>query len=302
MAERPHTKRIVYQAGYTAVTFELLVALGRILGRRASLAIGRAVGGGYAASQPEIVEIARKNLALLGVSDISNDEAKRVFVQFAETLAEYLWLGSRTPEQGFRLAEFSGGLEHLQAALASGTGAILATGHFGFFEFGALVLGKMGFPVSIVTYPEPTDSLTRWRADYRRRWGAETIELAADAFSSLRVNEALERGRFTAMLVDRPVGGRSLDVDLPGGQIAFSMAPAILSWMSGCAVVPVDVRRTPGGLYAIRAAAPIWCDRELPRNESIEACTRQIAAELVAGFQKDPSQWYHFVPLGPATK
>lgn len=302
MAERPHTKRIVYQAGYTAVTFELLVALGRILGRRASLAIGRAVGRGYAASQPEIVEIVRENLALLGVSDISNDEAKRVFVQFAETLAEYLWLGSRTPEQGFRLAEFSGGLEHLQAALASGTGAILATGHFGFFEFGALVLGKMGFPVSIVTYPEPTDSLTRWRANYRRRWGAETIELAADAFSSLRVNEALERGRFTAMLVDRPVGGRALNVDLPGGQIAFSMAPAILSWMSGCAVVPVDVRRTPGGLYAIRAAAPVWCDRELPRNESIEACTRQIAAELVAGFQKDPSQWYHFVPLGPATK
>ncbi|MFZ4597306.1 MAG: lysophospholipid acyltransferase family protein [Terrimicrobiaceae bacterium] len=300
-AARSHSERFLYRFGYTSPAFRALLGLGRMLGRNVSRSIGRIVGRSYAVTQPGVVDVVRKNLSLLKGRAFSPDEASQVFVNYGETLADYLWLGSRKPDVGFSLVEFSGGLDRLQSALASGKGAILATGHYGFFELGALVLGQMGFPVSVVTFPEPSPALTRWRADYRLRWGAETIELAADAFSSLRVNEALERGRFTAMLVDRPVGGRTVDVDLPGGRIPFSSAPAILAWMSGCAVVPVDVRKTKAGKYAIRAGEPVRCDTTLPRNEAIAKCTRQVASDLLEGFRQDPLQWYQFVPVGVST-
>jgi len=297
MPVKPHTGRLFYRVGYTAWFFSFLSRTARRLGRKGSSHLARGLARIYSSTQPAIVKIVAENLSLLENRAIPRADAVRVFENFAVTLADYLWLGSCSRAEGFALADLECDLEHLKSACADGRGAILATGHYSFFEYGGLILGQMGFPVSVITHAEPSPALTRWRADYRSRWGAETIELGNDAFSSLRAVEAIERGRLTAMLVDRPQGGRSLDIELPGGPISYSLAPALLSWMTGCAIVPVCVRRKQSGRYAILSGAPIRADRSRPRDEALPDCTRQIAAALHAEFLQDPLQWYHFVPL-----
>jgi lauroyl/myristoyl acyltransferase len=284
----PHTGRLAYRLGYTGGAFSFLVRLASLAGRRGSGRIASLAAGAYCATQPGIVRVVARNLALLGCPDAP---ARRVFENFAATLADYFWLAGRSRAEAFALADIGESLPELKS------GAILATGHFGFFEFGALALSERGYPVSIVTDAEPTPALTAWRAAYRKRWGAETIELGGDAFSSLRAAGELENGRLVAMLVDRPAGGRSLDVALPGGTIPFSMAPAILSWLTGCPVVPVSVRRTPSARYAVRTGDPVAADRSLPRDVALARCTAQVAEALVRDFLLDPLQWYHFVPL-----
>jgi len=297
MPVTPHTGRLFYRVGYTAGFFSLLQATARWAGRDGSGRIARTLARIYCATAPAIVKVVARNLRLLTDRDVRNNEAKLVFLNFATTLADYIWLGSRSREEAFALADLDCNFEHLRAACVGGQGAILATGHYGFFEFGALVLGQMQFPVSIITHPEPSPGLTRWRADYRSRWGAETIELGNDAFASLRAAEAIGRGRLTAVLVDRPQGGRTTPIALPGGTIPYSLAPALLSWMTGCCIVPVSVRRTTDGRYAISSSKPVTADRSLPRSEALELCTRKVAAALHEAFLKDPLQWYHFVPL-----
>lgn len=288
----PHTARLAYRLGYSAAIFSTFAGISALAGRRTSTAVASCLAAGYCASHPDVVRVVARNLALLGHPG-GHPDAARVFRNFAVTLADYFWLATKTQEQAHALADIEGSLPGLT------TGAILATGHFGFFEFGALALARVGIPVSIVTDAEPTPGLSRWRADYRARWGAQTIELGNDAFSSLRAAEAIAAGRFAAMLVDRPVGGRSLAINLPGGSIPFSMAPAILSWMTGCPIIPVSVRRTDRGRYAVRTGAPVMADRSLPRDEALAACTREVAAALVGDIQRDPLQWYQFVPLSP---
>ncbi len=289
---RPHTERLAYRVGYTSAVFSLLGRIAGAGGRRFSWAVASAVAGTYCATQPGVVRIVSDNLRLLGHPG-GTSAARKVFRNFAVTLGDYFWLADKPPEEAFDLAEIEGSLPALSS------GAILATGHFGFFEFGALALSQRGKPVSVVTDAEPSPELTSWRAGYRRRWGAETIELGQDAFSSLRAAEALSAGRLTAMLVDRPAGERTLAITLPGGAIPFSMAPAILSWMTGCPVIPVSVRRTPARQYLLRTGNPVTADRSLPRDEALAACTRAVASALVEDFLCDPLQWYHFVPLCP---
>ncbi len=300
MPATPHTGRLFYRVGYTAGFFSFLQATARLAGRNASGKIACSLARIYCSTAPAIVEVVARNLPLLTNRAVSHTEASTVFSNFATTLSDYIWLASRSREDGFKLADVDGNFEHLRTACAGGQGAILATGHYGFFEFGALVLGQMGFPVSIITHPEPSPALTRWRAGYRSRWGAETIELGNDAFSSLRAVEAIKRGRLTAVLIDRPQGGPVLPIALPGGAIPYSLAPALLSWMTGCSIVPVTVRRTTGGRYAISSSHPVAADRSLPRKEALELCTREVAASLHEDFLKDPLQWYHFVPLDSA--
>ena len=289
---RPHTERLTYRFGYTSAAFSFLRSLSGVVGRGGTSMVATLFARCYCATQPGVVAVVARNLDLLGHPDPGRS-APRVFENYARTLADYFWLAGRSREEAVALAE----IESQLPEIPKGSGAVLAAGHFGFFEFGALVLAMKGLPVSVVTYAEPTAALTRWRSDYRLRWGAETIELGADTFSSLRAATAIGEGRLTAMLVDRPVGGRSMDVALPGGRIPFSMAPALLSWMVECPVIPVSVRRTPAGRYAVSTSPPIRADRSLPRDEALADCTRRVADALIRNFQSDPLQWYHFVPL-----
>ena len=289
---RSHTERLAYRLGYTTSAFSFLRSLSGAVGRSGSSMIGMVLARMYCATQPGVVAVVARNLKLLG-HPAPRRSAPKVFENFARTLADYFWLAGKTREEAAALADIDGPLPDIPV----GSGAVLATGHFGFFEYGALVLGMRGVPVSVVTHAEPSSALTRWRADYRLRWDAETIELGSDSFSSLRAATAIGRGRLTAMLVDRPAGGRSMDVALPGGRIPFSMAPALLSWMVECPVIPVSVRRTPAGRYAVSTSPPVRADRSLSRDESLADCTRRIADALIRNFQSDPLQWYHFVPL-----
>lgn len=290
---KSHTERLAYRLGYTSSAFSFLRTLSGVTGRGGSSIIAALLARCYCATQPGIVAVVARNLALLG-HPTPDRSAPKVFENFAKTLADYFWLAGKSPEEAAELADIEGDLD-----LPAGCGAVLATGHFGFFEYGALVLGMKGIPVSVVTHAEPTSALTRWRADYRMRWGAQTIELGGDMFSSLRAATAIGNGRLTAMLIDRPVGGRSIDIDLPGGKIPFSMAPALLSWMVGCPILSASVRRTPGGRYAVTTNPLVTADRNLPRDESLADCTRRVAETLLRDFQRDPLQWYHFVSLAP---
>ncbi len=289
-----HTERLAYRLGYTSRAFSFLRSLSGAVGRSGSSMIGMLLARGYCATQPGVVAVVARNLELLG-HPTPRRSAPKVFENFAMTLADYFWLAGKSREEAVALADIEGPLPEFPA----GRGAVLATGHFGFFEYGALVLGMKGVPVSVVTYAEPTTEMTRWRAGYRQHWGAETIELGGDTFSSLRAATAIGKGHLTAMLVDRPVGGRSMEIDLPGGRIPFSVAPALLSWMVGCPILAASVRRTPGGRYAVSTNPLLVADRSLPRDESLADCTRRVAETLIRDIQRDPLQWYHFVPLAP---
>lgn len=304
MPSKPHTERAFYKLLYTPRIFEFTSRLFRFLGRGFYVAVARAVAWSYAITQHGVRDIVLSNLRLLAGDDMRPCDAVKVFTNFGATIADYIAIGNMAPDRAAALCVEAVGNEYLDEALRSGRGAILATGHFGFFEFGALLLGRSRYPVTVVTLSEPTPELTRWRADFRRRWGANTIEVGPDPFSSLRVVQVLQGGGFAAMLADRPIGGPTVDVDLAGGRLAFSSSPALLAYLADCPVIPVAIARRADGLYRIVSRPPVWPRRfEGTRDERVAAASREIAASLFQEIQREPRQWYQFVPVGlPAAK
>lgn len=296
--EISHTGKWAYQKLYRANVFELAESLFPYLGRIGFQAVSRTVAWTYAVTQPAIRQIVQNNLALLGPATAR--DAVRVFVNYGAAIADYVAIGVMEPKKVIALCDECLGLEHLKEATRDGSGVILATGHYSFFEFGAVVLSHMGYKVSIATLPEPSSDLCAWREKWRARWGTETITVGSDPFSSLTAIHALQAGRCMAVLADRPFGERGIPVDLPGGRSLFSPSPAMLSWISGCKVLPVAVRRLPGGKYRITAHAPVQARSGSgeSRDAEIARCTREIAAALFAEIRHDPRQWYQFVPVG----
>ncbi|GAT34984.1 lauroyl/myristoyl acyltransferase [Terrimicrobium sacchariphilum] len=299
MSGRSHTERWAYQRLYQDSIFSLCTRLYPYTRRPVFQAVSRTVAWTYAMTQPAVREVVRRNLQLLRKEPVSEAEAVRVFVNFGATIADYVAVGAMPVKKAQSLQENDGGLEHLRAAMSGGRGVILATAHFSFFEYGAVALGKAGIPLTIGTLPEPTASLTEWRAKWRQRWNTETVPVGADPFSSIQIVRSLDAGRCVALLADRPIAEHGLPISLPNGRTLFSTAPAILAAMTRCPVVPVIVLRLRGGKYRLIAKPPIHVEaasREL-RKQAIEDCTRQIAAELFEEIIQHPTQWYQFVPV-----
>lgn len=300
MESRSHTERWAYQRLYQDSIFSLCTRLYPYLRRPVFQAVSRTVAWTYAMTQPAVREVVRRNLQLLRKEPVSAAEAVRVFINFGATIADYVAVGAMPVEEARALQESDRhGLEHLRGAMAGGRGVILATAHFSFFEYGAVALGQAGIPLTIGTLPEPTASLTEWRAKWRQRWNTETVPVGADPFSSIQIVRSLDAGRCVALLADRPIAEHGLPVDLPNGRTLFSTAPALLASMTKCPVVPVIVLRLPGGKYRLIAKPPIRVEaasRE-QRKQAIEDCTRRIAGELFEEITRHPAQWYQFVPV-----
>jgi len=298
---KSHTQRWAYRHLYSDRIFTLASSLYPFLGRIGFQAVSRTVAWVYAMTQPGVRKIVRENLQLLTKRPMTDADAIKVFVNFGATIADYVAVGVMPREKAVELCENrKDGLGSLLTATAGGRGVILATAHYSFFEFGTVVSSSLGVPLTIATLSEPTPALTAWRARWRERWGTGTVEIGADPFSSVQVIRALQEGRSIAMLVDRPIPEHGLPVDLPNGSAPFSTSPAILASMTGCPIVPVIIRRLPGGRYKAIAKAPISvkpASRE-ERKAEIERCTRLLAASLMEEIYEAPHQWYQFVPVG----
>ncbi|HEV3271113.1 MAG TPA: lysophospholipid acyltransferase family protein [Candidatus Methylacidiphilales bacterium] len=286
---------------YRAAMFDA----GAWLARRLPLGLIRALAGWagslYALTHPKRVAIVESNLRLLDAS-LDRKSARRVYREFGKTLADYFYIGTRPPEQAMKIVTQSDGLEHFRAARELGKGALVVTAHFGLFELGGLMLAQMGIPCAVLTYPEPSRALTEWRAAFRRRWNADTIEIGADNFAFLEIAGRLRRGEFVATLIDRPHPTDNTPVSLPNGTAYFSAGILLLAAHGGVPVIPATMSRRADGAYHSRISPPIFIEERGSRAETLRFYSRRIADTLLPALCAHPGQWYQFVPLVPQAR
>lgn len=250
----------------------------------------------YAALHPNRVEIVRRNLQLLDPT-LGEKNARRVYAEFGQTLVDYFHIGTRSQQKAMHLVGEIEGDNHLRAVQELGKGALIVTAHFGLFELGGLLLAWQGLDALVLTYPEPSAALTRWRADFRARWKAATLEVGADSFAFLRIAEHLRQGKFIASLIDRPHPTDSTPVALPHGRALFSTGILLLAEHTGAPVIPATMVRRDDGLYQARIFAPIFVTSRSSRADTLGFYSQQIADTLAPVLCAYPEQWYQFVPV-----
>ena len=288
-----------YKTLYRPGGFELGIQMRRRFGRRFSYFIARLIGLGYAITHPRVLRDIRANIALLDPEKATQANAVRLCIQQALNFREYTELASLEPGEVLGMLGKKTGIEHIEHARSLGKGCLFVTGHLGFFELGGLAMSQMGYPITALTLPEPTSELTDWRAQFRKRWGVETVVVGGDAFSAVEITRHLRNGALVALLCDRPFDSNTVTVDLPNGRIPFSTSPVLLSLLSGAPLVAVSITRQPDGKFEIQADPPMFPEW-LPegREATLAHFTRRLALDhLVPMFARHPDQWHHFSRL-----
>jgi len=287
------------QTLYRAFWFEAGARLARLVGVESARKVGRALAETYRLTHPRAHAIVRENLTILCGPELCESTVRQTFRNFGATLADYFRLGARTNQDALALIASRRGLEHIQDALGDGKGVLLVTVHTGLFELGGLLMEELHLPLVVLSLPEPNAALNQWRAAYRHRWGADTLEVGTDQFSFVDIIRQLREGKCVAMLMDRPQGnGEVVSMDFPHGRVPFSTGPVWLSLLSGAPLVAVTIIANESGNYVLEALPPLrtqW--RGTDRSTTVREFTLNLADQFRNPICNHPDQWYQFTPL-----
>jgi lauroyl/myristoyl acyltransferase len=200
-----------------------------------------------------------------------------------------------------RLVEIRG-REHLEAALATGKGAILCSAHFGSYDSGFSVLYASGFPITTIgrrthIYAEGLSSAERrfWELVYsrplRRHRQRPNIEpwpgrfqVAALAAAALRANEVV------TISIDAPPldndRARAVEVPFLGRRVRLLPGVVTLAQLTGAPVLMAFLYRAADYHHQVwEISAPVPVDGETAT--AFERC----AAEVNAAIRRSPAHW-----------
>ena len=185
------------------------------------------------------------------------------------------------------------GLEHIEAALAAGTGAILALPHVGGWEVGGSWFVRQGFPLTVVVEALKPPELFTWFADLRRSQGFTVIPLTRSA--GISVVRALRANQIVALVSDRDIAGGGVEVEFFGERTTLPAGPASLAARLGVPLLPTAVYFKDDGHHAV-VRPPLSTEGD-PAT-----VTQALAHELEDLIRAAPEQWHLFQPNWPSDR
>ena len=185
------------------------------------------------------------------------------------------------------------GLEHIEAALAAGTGAILALPHVGGWEVGGSWFVRQGFPLTVVVEALKPPELFGWFADLRRSQGFTVIPLSRSA--GMSVVRALRANQIVALVSDRDIAGGGVEVEFFGERTTLPGGPATLASRLHVPLLPTAVYFDGPGHHAV-VRPPI------PLDGDVASITQVLAHELEDLIRAAPEQWHLFQPNWPSDR
>ena len=180
------------------------------------------------------------------------------------------------------------GVEHLEAALARGKGAIILTLHLGNFELGALRFVRYGAPTLALSRPLDNPLLQRVITDSRERMGSKLIDRNRAAAPMLR---HLRKNGVVAALNDRYARSNAVFAPLFGVRAATAAGIATLALRTGAAVVPAYITRDGRDHHCLRLLAAIESPVTGDRRRDIESAVAAHNAALERIILAHPEQW-----------
>jgi KDO2-lipid IV(A) lauroyltransferase len=270
---------------------ELLVGATGRLSHRSALALGAGVGAVSYHLFPRYRRVALANLTQVygEVWDSRRIEAtaREVFRNVGRTLAEFARLPATPPEEIERLLHFDG-LEHLDAALAHGRGALLITAHFGNWELMGARVVQHGYKLNVIARPSRDPALNRTVNAIRERAGYRVIERSR----ALRpVLECLRRNESLALLMDQNALTSNVWVPFFGRPAATNTGAAVLARRTGAPLVPAFDHRLPDGTHVGRVYPPICLEPTEDQERDIRDATAHLTQLVEREVRGDPAQW-----------
>lgn len=236
--------------------------------------------------------IARGNiLRVLPHADAATIErlTRSLFRHFAYFFTDLLSLNHLELSRQRRYVHGIAGEEHLQAALASPRGFLVATAHIGNWDLAGRLLSAHGRTVHVLVAPEQEATIQRL---LRERDCPPNLRFVAHGAAGgfVQLLMALRRGDVVAFQTDRGTGHRrDMPVTFFGAPALFPYGPFALAAAAQVPILPCFCLMRPDRHYDIFVdeAIPVARDQE---TQALQHMVRVLERYVAMA----PDQWFNF--------
>jgi KDO2-lipid IV(A) lauroyltransferase len=213
--------------------------------------------------------------------------ARRTFAHFGRLVTAILEFSALEPAEMLRRVEFEGA-ERVEQALARGRGALLFTGHFGFWEVHALVHALRLGPIAVVARALDNPLLDALLARIRTTTGNIVVYRRG---ALRRVLRHLAEGRAVAILIDQHIqSADAVMVDFFDRPAATTAALAAVALRTGAPVIPVFALPAGRGRYRLVYEPPV--EPPAPDDpDPVRALTQRCTDVLEMYVRRYPELW-----------
>lgn len=225
--------------------------------------------------------------------------AEEVFAAYGRYWAEILWFRPRRFAE-VRSRMSTAGLEHVRAARAAHRPMIIALPHIGNWEMAGVLADEEGVRITAVAEALANRRAADWFTGMRARLNVGVV-LAEGAGVMRTLLSFLRQGHTIALVADRNIGGRGIEVEFFGEKTSLPAGPAVMALRTGAVLLPCASYFEPGAGHRVVVLPPVPDPGEGAADRA-GAMTREMARRFEELIRAAPAQWHLVQPNWPSDR
>ncbi len=288
----------------TYIPFRIAAALFGLLPEPAVRYLGETAGGIAYRRGSERNHLLRRHMRRVLGPEASPEEVERavegMYRSYGRYWSETFWFRPRRKQaiiEGVERVNF----DPIFEAKRLGKAIVFAVPHMGNWEIAGIIAKEIGTPIVAVAEDLPNKLITRWFIDVRAKFDIDIV-LTTDPARRSKLVRTLKDGGALALLADRDVTGKGIEVEFFGERTTIPAGPVALADLTDAALIPVAVYFQDGPGYRIVVRDAL----ELPggdnRSDRVAKGAQALAHVLEEMIREAPAQWHLFQPNWPSDR
>lgn len=187
------------------------------------------------------------------------------------------------------------GLEHIDEALAGGKGCLAVLPHMGNWDVAGRFLVANGYPLAAVAEELRPRRLFELFLRHREELGMRIVPLTRNGHVGQQLKQLLSENWIVALVADRDLTGRGVEVEMFGAPRRVPAGPALLSLSTGAPILVCSVFTLERG-WEIRIGPPLLTERVRDTRADVQALSRLMAEGFERAIAACPPDWHLFQP------
>lgn len=270
------------------------MSLPEVLGRRLFSAVA---GIAYRTMDGVRATVATNQARVLGL-DV-DDERVRLSTREAFDLYGRYWYDTfrirALPNDVVKARTDMVDVHNIDLALGKGNGCICVLPHMGNWDLAGHYLATAGYPVAAVAEELRPARLSELFLRHREELGIRIVPLAKNSHVGQQLKQLLAENWLVALVADRDLTGRGIEVEMFGASRTVPAGPALLSLTSGAPILVCPVYTLPRG-WQVRIGAALEFEPTGNTRADVTALSRQMAAAFERAIAAKPADWHLFQP------
>ncbi len=217
-----------------------------------------------------------------------------VFRNFGKYLVEFFCMAKRFDMAFIKENVKINNIEVIERVLKKGKGCILLTAHIGNWEFGAIIISMLGYPLVAVALPHkerPVNDL------FNAQRESKGITVVPPNLAVRKCIETLRSNKTIALVADRDFTQSGEVMDFLGKKALIPKGAALFALKTGASIVPCFLTRNPDDSFTLALEEPIvppFVTDEDIKESALLAVMKQYVEVIERKIREFPTQWLMF--------